>query len=114
MLDLLSRQNDTHWFLVGEMRVGEMRVGEMRVGEMRAGKMRVGLELEVTIDWFAETTVHTQHRLKETNIVRTSSIRDACYGCSYSSLHCVQAVAFILKSLEINTRQQHPVRTCIQ
>ena len=60
----------THiWFLVGEM-----RVGEMRVGEMRAGKMRVGLELEVTIDWFAETTVHTQHRLKETNSVRTSSI----------------------------------------
>ena len=29
MLDLLSMRNDTHRFLVGEMRVGEMRLGHM-------------------------------------------------------------------------------------
>ena len=46
---MLSRQNDTNLFLVGELGVGEMRVGELRVlvcelrvGELRVGKMRVG------------------------------------------------------------------------
>ena len=39
---MLSRQNDTNLFLVGELGVGEMRVGELRVGELRVGELRVG------------------------------------------------------------------------